>query len=546
MSPPVPSAPATLPPPDPPASEAPPSGLARSAAVVGLATMTSRVLGLVRDQVLAFMFGAGNATDAFYVALRIPNLVRDLFAEGTMSAAFIPTFTRRLTEEGRDAAWQLGRYLITALIVITGVLVMAGILFAEPLTRLFARDFANVPGKLELTISLTRVMLPFLMLVAVAVTCMGMLNSLRRFFVPALSPAMFNVSLIASAFLLVPVMPRFNLEPIMAIAFGVVVGGLGQIALQYWVLHREGFRYRPALDLADRGIRTILGLMGPGTVAGAAVQVNVLVNTFLATSQGTGAVTWLTFGFRLMYLPIGVLGVSIATAALPVLSRQAARAETAALRRTVSQGLRLMLVLTIPATVGLIVLAEPIVRLIFERGEFTPLDTRATAVALACYAPGIVGYSTVRLAVPTFYALGTSLTPAYVSVGSIALNIVLNLTLVRILGYQGLALGTSIAAVANATVLLVLLRPRLGGLDGAALATCLAKVAVAAAVMGFALWTAHIWLTALWPDPGFVRLAVMVGLEIAVGVAVLAGMAGLLRLAEFKTAATLIVRRLRH
>jgi len=241
--------------------------------------MTSRVLGLVRDQVLAFMFGAGNATDAFYVALRVPNLARDLFAEGTMSAAFIPTFTRRLTEDGRDAAWQLGRHLITALIVITGVLVMAGILFAEPLTRLIARDFANIPGKLELTISLTRVMLPFLMLVAVAVACMGMLNSLRRFFVPALSPAMFNVSLIASAFLLVPVMPRFNLEPIMAIAFGVVIGGLGQIALQYWVLHREGFRYRPALDLADRGLRTILGLMGPGTVAGAAVQVNVLVRS---------------------------------------------------------------------------------------------------------------------------------------------------------------------------------------------------------------------------------------------------------------------------
>ncbi len=508
--------------------------------------MTSRVLGLVRDQVLAFMFGAGNATDAFYVALRIPNLVRDLFAEGTMSAAFIPTFTRRLTEEGRDAAWQLGRHLITALIVITGALVMAGILVAAPLTRLLARDFANIPGKLELTISLTRVMLPFLMLVAVAVACMGMLNSLRRFFVPALSPAMFNVSLIASAFLLVPVMPRFNLEPIMAIAFGVVVGGLGQIALQYWVLHREGFRYRPTLDLADRGLRTILGLMGPGTVAGAAVQVNVLVNTFLATSQGTGAVTWLTFGFRLMYLPIGVLGVSIATAALPVLSRHAARAEIAAMRRTVSQGLRLMLVLTIPATVGLIVLAEPIVRLIFERGEFTALDTRATAVALACYAPGIVGYSTVRLAVPTFCALGTSLIPAYVSVGSMALNIVLNLTLVRILGYQGLALGTSIAAVANATVLLVLLRPRLGGLDGAALATCLAKIAVAAGVMGLALRATHIWLTALWPDPGFARLAVMVGLEIALGVSVLAGMAGLLRLAEFRTAATQIVRRLRE
>ncbi len=508
--------------------------------------MGSRILGLARDSSLAFMFGAGNAMDAFYVAFRIPNLLRDLFAEGTMSAAFVPTFTRRLTEEGRDSAWALGRQLISALIVMTSVLVLAGIVFAEPLTRRFAGDFADIPGKLELTVSLTRVMFPFLTLVAVAAACMGMLNSLHRFFTPALSPAMFNVSLIGSAFLLVPLMPRLGLQPIMAIAFGVVVGGLGQIAVQYWALHREGFRYRPELDPADPGLRTILRLMGPGTVAGAAVQVNLLVNTILATSQGTGAVTWLTNAFRLMYLPIGVLGVSIATAALPVLSRQAARHERAAMRSTVSHGLRLMLVLMVPATVGLIVLAEPIVRLIFEHGAFTPLDTRATALALACYAPGIIGYSAVRLAVPTFYALGTSLTPAYVSVGSMALNIVLNLTLVRWLGYQGLALGTAVAALANAATLLALLRPRLGGLDGAALATCLAKITVAAGVMGFAVHAADDWLTTGWPDPGLVTLFVMVCSEIALGVAVLAGMAGLLRIAEFKPALTQIIRRRRR
>ncbi|MDA1093917.1 MAG: murein biosynthesis integral membrane protein MurJ [Acidobacteria bacterium] len=543
MKPSEPAAPAPAPVSSSPPTGAPRGGLARSASIVGLATMSSRLLGLARDSTLAFIFGAGNVMDAFYVAFRLPNLLRDLFAEGTMSAAFVPTFTRRLTQEGREPAWALGRQLISALIVITGVVVLAGILLAEPLTRLLAEDFGAVPGKLELTVSLARVMLPFLTLVAVAAACMGMLNSLNRFFMPALSPAMFNVSVIICAFLLVPLMPGLGLAPIMAIAVGVLVGGLGQIAVQYAALRREGFRYRPALDLQDPGLRTILRLMGPGTVAGAAAQVNLLVNTYLAAGEGTGAVTWLALSFRLMYLPIGVLGVSIATAALPVLSRQAARDEFAGMRSTVSQGLRLMLVLMVPATVGLIVLAEPIVQLIFERGQFTSLDTRGTALALACYAPGIIGYSAVRLTVPTFYALGTSLTPAYVSIGSMALNVVLNLALVQALGYQGLALGTAIAALANATMLLVLLRPRLGGLDGAALGTCLAKIGVASGVMGFVIRAAHIWATSRWPDPGFVTIAVTLGAEITLGIGVLAAMAAVLRLAEFKKALLQITRR---
>ena len=182
--------------------------LARSASVVGAATMVSRILGLLRDQTLAYVFGAGNAMDAFYVAYRIPNLMRDLFAEGVMSAAFVPAFVRRLTTEGRRAAWELGTQLINALIVITLIFVVAGIIFAEPLTRVFAEDYAKVPGKLELTVQMTRVMLPFLTLVAIAAACMGMLNSLQRFFVPALSPAMFNISLILSSAMLVPLMPR--------------------------------------------------------------------------------------------------------------------------------------------------------------------------------------------------------------------------------------------------------------------------------------------------------------------------------------------------
>ena len=520
--------------------------LARSAGLIGAATMTSRLLGLVRDQALAFYFGAGNAMDAFYVAFRIPNLMRDLFAEGAMSAAFVPTFTRRLTTETRASAWQLGTQLINALVVVTGVLVVAGIVFAEPVTRLFAADFADVPGKLELTIRMTRVMMPFLTLVAIAAACMGMLNSLHRFFVPALAPAMYNVAVILSALLLVPLMPRLGLEPIMAIAFGVLLGGVGQIASQYGALRREGFRYRVTLDPSDRGLREVLALMGPGTLAGAAIQVNLLVTTILATSQGTGAVSWLTYSFRLMYLPIGIFGVAIATAALPVLSRHAALDELAGMRQTISRSLRLMFVLMVPASVGLIVLAEPIVRLVFERGFFTPTDTQSTALALAFYAPGIIGYSAVRLAVPAFYALGNSLTPALVSIAAIVLNIVLNVVLVRLLGYQGLALGNTISSAANAALLLVLLGRRLDGLDVGALANTFARIAVATTGMGIAVHLMARWLDRLWPDPGLMTQLVVVGTEIGVGLAVLAIGAKLLRIAEFDQAIQQISARLRR
>ena len=531
----------TVPAPD---ADPPNSPLASSAAVIGLATMTSRVLGLGRMLVLASLFGASSAMDAYVVAFRIPDLMRDLFAEGAMSAAFVPTFTQQLTTQGRDAAWRLGTQLINALVVMTGVLVLAAIIFAEPLIRLAARDFADEPGKLELTVTLTRLMLPFLTLVAVAAACMGMLNSLRRFFIPALSPAMFNVSVILSGLLLVPLMPGAGFEPIMAIAFGVVLGGIGQIAIQYWVLRREGFRYRFTLDPTDRGLRKVLGLMGPGTLAGAALQINVVVTTIIATSQGTGAVSWLTYAFQVMYLPIGVLGVSIATAALPVLSRQAALGELHAMRRTISHGLRLMLMLMVPATVGLIVLAVPIVRLLFERGAFTPADTQSTALALACYAPGMIGYSVVRLGVPSFYALGTSLTPAIVSALAVGLNIVLNLVLVRVMGYQGLALGNAIAALSNGALLLVLLRRRLDGLEGGRIADSFARIAVASVVMGAAVWQANLWFTAIWTGTGRWTQLLIVASDIGVGLAVLDTTARLLGLAEFRQARNQLLARL--
>jgi putative peptidoglycan lipid II flippase len=533
--------------------------LARSAGLISVATMASRLLGVVRESVLAAIFGAGMQMDAFNVAFRIPNLLRDLFAEGAMTAAFVPTFTRTLTGRGREAAWRLGNLVINALLLITGGLVVLGILFAQPITNAIAAGdnslaqrifgapgmsgFGSIPGKLELTTELTRIMMPFLTMVAVAVAMMGMLNSLRRFFIPALSPAMFNVATILCAFAVVPLMPRFGLPPIAGIAIGTLLGGLGQILLQWPVLRREGFRYQPILDFNDPDLREILRLMGPGTLGLAAVQINVFVNTYLATTQEQGAVSWLGYAFRLMYLPIGLFGVSIATAALPDIARHANNGDHPAMRRTISGALRMMLMLNVPATVGLMALANPIVALILERRAFGPADTAATAAALMFYAPGLLGYSAVKIASPSFYSLRDSRTPVIVSVVSVLANLGINLLLIRVLGYKGLALGTAIAAIINAGALLWILRGRIGGLEGRRIAVSLTKITIASLVMGAAAWATAYGLEIALPGRGEMVKALRVFASIGAGIIVLIASARLLRIAEFDEAFSRVLRR---
>jgi putative peptidoglycan lipid II flippase len=543
------------------------SRLARSAGLIGIATMASRLLGIAREVVLALMFGASSTPymDAFNVAFRIPNLVRDLFAEGAMTAAFVPTFTRTLNGKGKDAAWRLGNLVINALLLVTGVLVVLGIVFAAPITRAitsadlvgdflrlfgFAAQapspggFASVPGKLELTTELTRIMMPFLTTVAVAVAMMGMLNSLHRFFLPALSPAMFNVVTILCAVLLAPLLESFGFSPILGVAIGTLLGGLGQIAIQWPTLRREGFRYRPTLSFRDPDVREILRLMGPGTLGLAAVQINVLVNTSLATTQQQGAVSWLQYAFRLMYLPIGLFGVSIATAALPDLSKHAAAEDRAAMRHTISSGLRLMLMLNVPATIGLIVLAQPIIELLFEYRRFHAADTIATAAALMCYSPGLLGYSAVKIASPSFYSLRDSRTPAIVSVLSILLNLTLNIVLVRVMGYRGLALGTAIAALFNAGTLLFLLGRRLDGIEGRAVFISFLKILLASALMGATSYFVSAWLTIQLPWHEWYWRAIRVSGAIGAGLIVLAGAAHALSIEEFNDAVDRVRRRL--
>ena len=520
------------------------SRLARSAGLISLATMASRLLGVVRETVVAAIFGAGTQMDAFNVAFRVPNLLRDLFAEGAMTAAFIPTFTRTMAQQGREAAWRLGNLVINTLLIATGGFVVIGIVLAGPITNAIAAGFAEVPGKLELTADLTRVMLPFLTTVAVAVAAMGMLNSLNRFFIPSLSPAMFNIVTIICAIGLVPIMPRFGMPGITALAIATLLGGVAQIGVQWPLLRKEGFRYQPIVDFKDPALREVLRLMIPGTLGLAAVQINIVVNTYLASGQPEGAVSWLQYAFRLMYLPIGLFGVSVATAAVPEIARHSASDDLPSIRRTVSSAVRMILMLNLPATIGLIVLAEPVVTLIFERGRFLPSDTAATAAALMFYAPGLIGYSAVKIASPTFYSLGDSRTPVIVSVLSVAVNLALNLALVRVLGFKGLALGTAIAALFNAIVLLWLLRRRLGGLDERRIAIAFLKIGAASLAMAVAAWLAYGWLERLVTGTGEVRRAVRVFGAIGIALVTLVAGARLLRIWEFGEAYNLIARRL--
>ena len=510
-----------------------------------IATLLSRVLGVARDIVLTSAFGAKAEMDAFNVATRIPNLVRDLFAEGAMSAAFVPTFTRHLKEKGEASAWRLGSNVINALMLVTGLLVVLGMVFAYPLADFYTDD-ARFASNLPLTATLTRWTLPFLTMVAIAVAQAGMLNSLRQFFVPAVSPAMYNVAIIASALALVPFAPALGIAPITAVAIGSLAGGLLQIVAQWPALRAAGYRYQPILDFKDPGLRQVLLLMGPGTIGVAAAQINLAVNTWLATSQGEGSVTVLNYAFRLMYLPIGLFGVSVATAAIPDLAREALVKGFDDMRRTISSSLRMMLVLSVPSMVGLAVLGRPIVQLLFERNEWTAEATDATAWALLMYAPGLVGYSIVKIGSPSFYALRDARTPVIVSMITVGTNVALNLWLVRVMGFGGLALGTALASLVNAGLLMALLSRRIGGIDAPRVLVTFGKIGAASAAMAVAARWLHAWLSEAVGAANVLTQGIAVGGAITGAILVLMAAAKMLRLAEFEDAMSAVVGRLRR
>jgi putative peptidoglycan lipid II flippase len=490
----------------PPAADATPArrrNVAAEAGRVSIATMASRVLGLAREQVMAGIFGAGLATDAFNVAFRVPNLLRDLFAEGALSAAFVPTFTETDHRKGRAEAWRLGAQVMNALAVALALVTIVGWLITPWLVPLLAPGFGKIPGKLELTILLSRLMLPFLLIVALAAAAMGMLNALRRFTVPALAPLFLNLGMIVGGLALIPVFKAMGQPPILAMAAGVLIGGTLQLLVQVPLLFKLGFRPAWPPALTHPGVRRIAFLMLPATIGLAATQLNIFVNTILASTLEQGSVSWLSYAFRLMQLPIGVFGVALATVSLPTVARQAVEGDMDALRSTVSGAIRLVFALTLPATFGLWALSVPLVRLLYQHGHFHTWDTNATAAALSAYCIGLCAYSAVKVLVPTYYALGDTRTPVMASFLSVLVNLAGNLLLMRVLGHVGLALSTSLTMLFNFAQLSFYLRRKLGRLDGkhmmrTALRVGLASAAMAAIIRGIVWATEGFWRMHSW------------------------------------------------
>lgn len=519
---------------------APAEGVLRSAGLVSVAMAMSRVTGLMREIIMARLFGAGFVYDAFLLGFRIPNLTRDLFAEGALSSAFVPIFTQTLAQKGRKEAAELANLVATALIIVVGLFCLLGIIFSPAWVNLLASGFHQVPGKFELAVKMTRIMFAFLLLVALAAQAMGVLNACNRFAVPALASTFFNIGSVGFGLTLGYLLgPRLGIEPITAMAVGVVFGGALQLAWQLPALRAQGFYFRPAFDWSQPLLRKIFRLMGPAIVGNAAIQINVLVITnFASRIPGNGPVSWLSYSFRFMQLPLGLFGVAIASATLPSISRSAGVGDFDEFRRTLSKSLGMLFLLTLPSSVGLIVLGRTMIGAIYQGGKFSAYDTQQTAIALSCYAVGLAGYSALKVLNPAFYALHDARTPMLVSLLSIAVNYLTASLLFRYtgLGHAGLALSTAAVATFGGVALFVILRNRVGGIYGRNLIESVWKITAASAVMGAAvLLSSHGVETWLGAD----RLARLIDLAVSIplGLLIFYAACRLLRVSELELAA---------
>ena len=517
----------------------------RSAGVVSAAIFLSRITGLIREIAMARLFGAGQVYDAFLLGFRIPNLTRDLFAEGALSSAFVPIFTRYLSTKGKAEASELSNLVSTALIVVVGLSCVLGMIFSPQLVNVLAPGFADVPGKFPLAVKLTRIMFPFLLLVALAAQAMGVLNACNQFGVPALSSTFFNIGSLGFGLVLgFLIGPRTGISAIEGMAYGVVIGGAWQLFWQVPSLIRAGFVFRPRVNLSHPGLRNILQLMGPAIVGNASVQVNVMVNTNFASSITdaaghviNGPVSWLGYAFRFMQLPLGLFGVAIASATLPSISRSAAVGDMNEFRGTLAGSLGMIFFLTIPSSIGLAVLGDSMIAAVYQGGRFRAYDTHQTALALACYAVGLAGYGAIKVLAPAFYALNDARTPMFVSLASILINVAAASTMVKIagLGHAGLALSTSLVALFSSIVLFEVIRRRIGGIQGRRLTVSFLKISAASILMGAACALSSRSI-AYWL--GVSRFARVIDLVISVpfGLLVFYGTAKLFQLPEIESA----------
>jgi putative peptidoglycan lipid II flippase len=461
--------------------------IARSAGTVGFAVFCSRILGLIREQVLANFFGAGLAMDAFVVAFRIPNLLRDLFAEGALSAAFVTVFTDYDQRLGKSQTWRLANNVLVTLTILVGGIALAGILASGYLVRLMAPDFGQIPGKTALTVIMTQIMFPFLPMISLAAVVMGILNTKGRFFIPAMASSFFNLGSITSGVALALIFPHFGISAIIGMAIGTLVGGGLQLAVQLPSLYKAGFGFQWVLSWQDAGLRRIFWLMTPAIIGLSATQINIFINTFFASSCAQGSVAWLNYAFRLLQFPIGVFGVAISIAAMPVVSRYASQQDLDGLKTAYTSALVMSLLITIPASVGLAILAEPIIALIFQHGHFTAFDTNQTASALVFYTLGLFAYSGVKVVVPVFYALNDTKYPVLGSFLAVCTNFILIILTLSSLQHRAIALATSLSMILNFMFLSIMLYFKVNGYPLQHLSRCLAKICLAAGIMGLSV-----------------------------------------------------------
>jgi len=546
--------------------------VARSAGIVSIAVMFSRVLGLVREQVFAFYFGAGFLNDAFQVAFRIPNVLRDLFAEGALSAAFVKVFTDYQINRTEGEAWRLASLVLNALAVVLSVITIVGVIFSREFVNFVAAGFS--PEKAALATTLTQIMFPFILLVALAAVAMGVLNTKGIFGIPASASTVFNICSIlfglGFAFWLsggtwsVPSDP--NEVPgisaqwaIIGMAIGTLIGGAAQFLMQLPSLLKVGFKFIPAISFTDPGVRRVMALMGPAIIGTSAVQVNVLVNTFFVSGI-EGGISWLGYAFRLMQFPIGLFGVAVGTASVPVLSRMASEGRTQDFRDTLSSSISLVFLMTLPSACGLIVLGEPIIRLLYSHGgAFQESDVPMTAWALSGYAIGLTGYAAIKVLSPAFYALDDAKTPMIIAVVSIAVNAVASYFLMNMLsgvfvspgspngiGHVGVALATSCVALVNFFALAWFMRSKIKRLNGREVLSSFAKIAAASAVMSIVAYISFNFITGYFPAKTFTirLLEAFVPIGLAGAAFVLA--AKILRVTEMEKLFGALTRKLRR
>jgi putative peptidoglycan lipid II flippase len=466
--------------------------VSRAAGVVGFYTFLSRILGLVRDMVIASLFGSGMAADAFFVALRIPNLLRRLFAEGSLTIAFIPVFTETLTTKTKKDAFDLARVVLTLLTLILVIVTVLGILFSPWIVRIQAFGFGTSGVKYDLTVLLTRITFPYIFFISIVAFFMGVLNSLRHFAAPAAAPIFLNAGIIGAAYFISPRLP----DPIVGVAIGVIIGGILQVGLQIpWVM-REGLKLFPRWQPAHPAVKRIGILMLPAIFGSAVYQLNSFIGTLLASFLAEGSVSWLYYADRLVQFPLGVFAIAISTAALPSLSTQAAKNDLQQFGDILGHALRMVFFITLPATVGLIILGKPIIHVLFERGAFDAVSTLMTNRALIFYSLGLLAFSGIRVLVSAFYALQDTKTPVKIAVVAFLTNLIFSLLLMGPLKHGGLAFALSLASFIQFCLLIFFLKKKVPVVDLRPIVISALKCAFAAAIMGIGIFYVHsAWLT---------------------------------------------------